>query len=103
MSAFKYVKRGVKRKHSIIEGVLPILEQIAEIDGVRKVIPASISYSPNRRISGQKIRLQRGTVSGFKLLAHCKGAIQEIFVVTDGQKKKDVENKLVEFINSTNK
>ena len=94
MTSFKYIKRGVKRQHSIIDGILPILEQIAKIDGVRKVIPAHIFYSPKRGICKEMIRLQRETVSGFKLLAHCKGSIQEIFVVVDDPKKKDVENKL---------
>ena len=39
----KHVRRGVKVQHSIIEGVLPILEEIAVINGVKKVIPAVIS------------------------------------------------------------
>lgn len=49
MSKYKYVKHGVKVQHSIIEGVLPILEEIAAVDGVKKVIPAIISvisYNP---------------------------------------------------------
>ena len=33
MVKFKYVKRNVKRKHSILEDTLPYLEQIAKIDG----------------------------------------------------------------------
>lgn len=94
MVQFKYVKRGVKRQHQIVEDILTILEEIAKIDGVRKVVPAKISYSPIRGISGPVVKLQRETVSGFKLLAHNKGAIQEIFIVVDRAKKKDIENKM---------
>lgn len=101
MSKFKYIKRGIKRKHNIIEDILPVLERIAQIEGVKKVTPAKISYSPARNIgrSGPHVRFQRETVSGFKLLAHGRGSIQEIFVVVDGSKKKEIENKLKEVIN----
>jgi hypothetical protein len=97
----KYVKRGVKRKHNIIEGLLPFLEKIFQIEGIKKVIPAKISYSPTRNIGHNvpNIRFQRETISGFKLLAHGRGSIQEIFVVVDGDKKKEIENKLKEELN----
>jgi hypothetical protein len=93
MTKFKYVKKGVKRKHQVIEGILPILEEIASIEGVSKVIPAEISYSPTRRIKAPSIRITRETKSGFKLLAHSKGSIQEIFVVVKG-KREEVRSKI---------
>lgn len=83
MTQFKYIKRGVKRRHQIIDGILDMLEEMAKIDGVKKVIPAKISYSPKRCIIQPKIKFQMETVSGFKLMAHSKGAIQEIFVVVE--------------------
>ncbi len=96
----KYVKRGVKRKHNILDGLLPFLEKMCQIEGIKKVIPAKISYSPTRNICYDlpNIRFQRETISGFKLLAHGRGSIQEIFVVVDGDKKKEIENKLKEDI-----
>lgn len=94
MTKFRYIKRGVKRQHQVIEGVLPILEEIAKVDGVKKVVPAIISYSPRRSISQPNIKFQRETISGFKLIAHSKGAVQEIFVAVDGTKKKEVEIKM---------
>lgn len=94
MANFKYVKRGVKREHNIIEGILPILEQISGIKGVKKVVPASISYSPMRSIKQPELRFQRETTSGFKLLAHSKGSVQEIFVVVDGSKRGEVKERL---------
>lgn len=94
----KYVKRGVKRKHNIIKDILPLLEEMAKIDGIKKVIPARISYSPTRGISQPIIKFQRETVSGFKLMAHGRGAIQEIFVAVDGSTKNDIELKLRKMI-----
>lgn len=94
----KYKKRGVKRKHNIIQDILPLLEKIAKIEGIKKVIPAKISYSPTRGISQPKIKFQRETISGFKLMAHGRGAIQEIFVAVDGSKKNDVRYKLRDII-----
>ena len=91
---FRYIKRGVKMQHQVIEGILPILEEIAKVDGVKKVVPAIISYSPKRGINQPNIKFQRETISGFKLMAHSKGAVQEIFVAVDGTKKKEVGNKI---------
>lgn len=59
-------------------------------------MPASISYSPKRHIDQPEIKFQRETVPGFKLLAHGKGAIQEIYITVDGTKKKEIEIKLKE-------
>ncbi len=96
----KYIKKRVKRKHNIIQDILPLLEQVAKIEGIKKVIPAKISYSPTRGIIQPKIKFQRETISGFKLMAHGRGAIQEIFIAIDGSKKKDVVCKLREMIES---
>ncbi len=100
MTKFKYVKHGVKRKHGIIEGLLPHLENLAKIDGIKKIIPAKIYYFPKRKISNLKIKVQREMSSGFKLLIHNKGAIQEVFIVTEGLKKKEIEKKIKEYIES---
>ena len=81
----KYVKRGVKRKHNIIQDILPLLEYIAKIEGVKKVVPAKISYSPTRGIIEPTIKFQRDTISGFKLVAHGRGAMS---------KKNDIRYKL---------
>jgi hypothetical protein len=102
MSRSKYIKRGVKRKHNILQDILPLLEQIGKIEGIKKVVPAKISYSLTRGISQPKIKFQRETLSGFKLLAHGRGAVQEIFIAVDGSKKNDVWYKLREMIESTN-
>lgn len=66
----KYTKHGVKRQHQIIDGILPLLEKISKIDGIKKVNPGRISYSPKRGISQPTLKVQRQTITGFKLIAH---------------------------------
>ncbi len=100
MAKSKYIKRGVKRQHQIINGILPLLEQTAKIEGVKKVIPTIISYSPTRNIRQPELRFQRETVSGFKLSAHSKGGIQDIFVIVEKSKKREVENALKKHVKS---
>ena len=84
----KHVKHSVKRQHHIIEGVLEILESIALIDGVKKVIPAAINYSPKRNINQPFLKVSRDTITGIKILAHSKGKVQEVFIICN-------ENKIV--------
>lgn len=98
MAKSKYIKRGVKRQHQIIEGILPLLEKISKIEGVKKVTPSVISYSPKRCIQQPILKFQRETMSGFKLLAHSKGCIQDIFIVVEGPKRIEVWNELKEQI-----
>lgn len=93
-SRTKYTKHGVKRQHKIIDGILPLLEKISKIDGVKKVNPGKISYSPKRGISEPTLNIQRRTITGIKLLAHSKGAIQEIFVVIHDGKFDNVQREL---------
>lgn len=94
MTRFRYIRHGIKRKHGIIEGVLPLLERISAIEGVEKVVPALISHSTARGTKQPELRFQRDTPSGFKLLAHSKRSIQEIFVVVTESKKEEVKNEL---------
>ena len=95
MARLKYVRHGIKREHRIIEGILPLLERISDMDGVAKVIPALISHSPVRGTGQPELRFQRETPSGFKLLAHSKRSIQEIFIVVEQSKKEEVKDKLL--------
>lgn len=90
----KYTKHGVKRQHQIIEGILSLLEEISKIDGVKKVNPGKISYSPKRGISQPALKIQRRTITGFKLLAHSKGSVQEIFIIVQDGKGDEVQREL---------
>ncbi len=86
----KYYKHKVKRQHQIIEGILPILEEIGRIEGVKKVTPAGISYTPKRSVCMPELKIQRETISGLKLMARSKGKLQEVFITIEQRKKQEV-------------
>lgn len=92
----KYTKKGVKRQHTIIEGVLEILEAIAAMPGVKKVVPGVINYSPKRTIKQPFLKISRDTITGIKVLAHSKGKIQEVFIICDNNKIREIKNTIGE-------
>ncbi|WP_324734985.1 DUF2103 domain-containing protein [Thermococcus sp. SY098] len=73
-------KSKVKLEHHLLKGILPALEEIAEVEGVKKVIPGRIYASDSR---GFEIKVVRETLTGLKLLAKSDGSVQEIFLVVD--------------------
>lgn len=73
--------KGVKREHSIINGLLPVLEQIAKIPSVSTVIPGRITVT-KAAVPTLQLRLGPQTMTGFKLNARRATTAQEVFVVT---------------------
>lgn len=94
MSA-RHTKHGVKRKHHAVKGIIPILEKIADMDGVKKVVPA-VMYSTQNSVPKPTISIQRETPDGLKLLAHGKGYVQDIFVVAEREKIEEIKKKIGE-------
>lgn len=78
--------KGVKREHSIINGLLPLLEQIAAQPAVSAVIPGRISVTRGAAPALQ-LRLGPQTMTGFKLTARRGTTAQEVFVVTTEMEK----------------
>ncbi len=75
----KHRSKGVKREHTILEDFEGPLKKVANLEGVKSVIPGEIS---RRSGSGHKrITFQYPTKSGAKLLAKRANAVQEVFVV----------------------
>lgn len=68
---------------------MPLLEKVAELPDVQRIIPGAIfpSPSPNKK---PFIRVQRETPSGLKLLAHNDECIQEVFLVVAKDKRGSV-------------
>ncbi len=97
----KYLKRGVKRQHDIIEGVLELLESIAKLDGVKKVVPAVINYSPKRGIKQPFLSVSRDTITGIKVLAHSKGKVQEVFIICDTGNIEEIKKIICEQYDQT--
>ena len=80
--ANKYRHNKVKQEHTIIEDILPFLEDIALSKLVKSIIPGRIN---RRKGSGTPayIQLKYNTQSGIKLIAKNSSSLQEVFVVTD--------------------
>ncbi|NLM96691.1 MAG: metal-binding protein [Halanaerobiaceae bacterium] len=80
--ANKYRDKKIKQEHTIIDNILPLLEEIAEITSVKSIIPGRIN---RRKGSGipPYLQLKYDTGSGIKLLGKNSSSVQEVFVVTD--------------------
>jgi hypothetical protein len=74
----KYRAGKIKREHSVIEHLWPVLERIAASDLVTSIIPGPISPLKSK---GFEITFQRFTDTGLRLLAKNGSAIQEVYVV----------------------
>ncbi|WP_048150439.1 DUF2103 domain-containing protein [Palaeococcus ferrophilus] len=83
----RHFKRGVKREHHFLKGLEKPLEKIAEIPGVKKVIPGRIYASDSR---GFEIKVTRETQTGLKLVAKSGGSVQEVFLVVDKDERERV-------------
>ena len=73
--------KGVKREHSVITGLLPVLERIAANQLVTGVIPGRISVTRGATTTLQ-LRVGPRTVTGVKLTARRATTAQEVFVMT---------------------
>jgi hypothetical protein len=74
----KYRDGKIKREHSVIERLWPLLERMAECDLVTSIIPGPISPLNGK---GFEITFQRFTETGLRLLAKNGSAVQEVYVV----------------------
>ncbi len=80
----KYRAGKIKREHSVIEKVWPVLEQIAACDLVTSVIPGPISPLNSK---GFEVTFQRFTETGLRLLAKNGSAVQEVYVVAPAKEE----------------
>ena len=79
----------IKTEHSMIKGLLKLLESIEHWDEIQGIIPGLIK--PSKSSSDIEMTIQYVTPSGLKCLAKCDGAVQEVFFVSndpDTLKKK---------------
>lgn len=74
----KYRAGKIKREHSVIEQLWPVLEHIAECDLVTSIIPGPISPLGTH---GFEVTFQRFTETGLRLLAKNGAAVQEVYLV----------------------
>lgn len=74
----KYRAGKIKREHSVIEGLWPVLEHMAECDRIASIIPGPITRLRSR---GFEVTFQRFTETGLRLLAKNGSALQEVYAV----------------------
>ncbi|MDK2783891.1 MAG: hypothetical protein PWP49_628 [Thermococcaceae archaeon] len=87
----RHVKHGIKREHHFLKGIEKPLEEMAQIPGVKKVIPGRIYASDSR---GFEIKVTRETQTGLKLVAKSDGSVQEVFLVVDKGERERVREEI---------
>jgi hypothetical protein len=73
--------KGVKREHSVIAGLLPVLERIAAHPTVSGVIPGRITQT-RAATTALQLRLGTRTITGLKLNARRLSSAQEVFIMS---------------------
>ncbi len=78
----KYRSDKIKREHTVIKEIGPLLQEVAQFTEVKSVLPGRINQ---RTGSGHQpyLQLQYITETGFKLLGKTSSSLQEVFVVTN--------------------
>lgn len=74
----KFRQGKIKREHSIIEGLLPLLERMALCDAIASITPGPIAPQ-NSKAPG--LTFQYFTDKGLRLLGKSGSAVQEVWVV----------------------
>jgi len=85
----------IKTEHSMIKGLLKLLESIEEWEEIQGIIPGLIKPSKSSTI---ELTIQYVTTSGVKCLAKSDGAVQEVFFVSSEPEK--LKNRLQEWLNN---
>lgn len=76
----KFRSGKIKREHSIVSSIEPLLERLEQCPAVQAIIPAEIAHSPSP--AQPTLTFQRCTEQGLRLLGKGGGAVQEVYVVT---------------------
>ena len=97
----KHRKRNskIKYEHAMIKGLRQFLENKLEpLPFIKSIIPGEISSIRGSSGKNLIVKFKYPTISGAKLSAYGNGAIQEVFITTNEQKKlKDSIEKLMEY------
>ncbi|MEB3255205.1 MAG: DUF2103 domain-containing protein [Synechococcaceae cyanobacterium] len=73
--------RVVITHSTYLEGLIPLLRQLARAEGIDTVTPAVISRVRGRS-PGLRLRVSTPIRGGYKLVARRGGSAQEVFVIT---------------------
>jgi hypothetical protein len=81
--------RVVITHSTYIEGLIPLLKQLAQESGIETVTPAVISRVRGRSTS-LRLRISTPITGGYKLVARRGTSAQEVFVVT-AREREDLQ------------
>ena len=81
--------RVVITHSTYIEGLIPLLRQLAQESGIETVTPAVISRVRGRSTS-LRLRISTPITGGFKLVARRGTSVQVVFVVT-AREREDLQ------------
>ena len=79
--------RVVITHSTYIEGLIPLLRQLAQESGIETVTPAVISRVRGRSTS-LRLRISTPITGGYKLVARRGTSAQEVFVVTAREREE---------------
>ena len=83
--------RVVITHSTYLEGLIPLLRQLAKADGIDTVTPAVISRVRGRSPS-LRLRVSAPIRGGYKLVARRGGSAQEVFVLTTWSREAPQEH-----------
>lgn len=95
----KYRSNKIKKEHTIIEDILPLLESISIFPEIKSIIPGRINQRSSSSGLKAYLQIKYNTSSGLKLLAKNSSSVQEVFVVTTDSDKTIKRLKKLEFTN----
>lgn len=89
----KALSDKIKQEHTILKEFYPLLNQIAEIDEVKRIIPGRISRK-QQGSSLQAVSISYQTDSGLKCLIKKGSTAQELFITCSAAQTDSLETKL---------
>ena len=90
--------RVVITHSTYIEGLIPLLKQLAQESGIETVTPAVISRARGRS-TNLRLRISTPITGGYKLMARRGTSAQEVFVVT-GRGREELQSLVDQLLES---
>jgi len=90
--------RVVITHSTYIEGLIPLLKQLAQESGIETVTPAVISRARGRS-ANLRLRISTPITGGYKLVARRGTSAQEVFVVT-GRGREELQSLVDQLLES---
>ena len=73
--------RVVLTHSTYIEGLIPRLKKLSELDSIKTVTPGELKRTKGRSFEF-KLRVSTKIIGGYKMIARRGNSVQEVFVIT---------------------